>query len=391
MGQCLSDPFGFSLKLGVFHARNLKHAIAHSIFFSAGIAAETAGQAACQKAMASISGEIRKRITDDVETWRRKALLHGLEVYGGSPTNASRRMRAQSWPRSAMQQLPADQVEIGIVQEVSGLSDLVTKGSVPIPDYRASREPEDESSPSKSSRSVGSPHLVITDTGVPLNAIPTSSSMRTAKTSMAVKRQLSFSFKEQINAGTTSDFEPNSLLVEDQNETLANGASLQRELRGKETHSRRWSMGSSLGENGQKRPDKSSSLRETGAEEAQVRRWSVGSTSGENGQKRPHKVSSLLDRMEEHDSPNGFARGAVIGESTGPQLFASRITEACSNACYYCSVKPFKDESRHFLRQHLAIICISLEGLLSRIPGATPAGGFDALVFNQDTHMQWAR
>jgi hypothetical protein len=76
---------------------------------------------------------------------------------------------------------------------------------------------------------------------------------------------------------------------------------------------------------------------------------------------------------------------------TGPQIFAARIAEACSNACYYCSVKPFKDESRHFLRQHLAIICISLEGLLSQIPGATPAGGFDALVFNQDTHMQWAR
>lgn len=361
---------------------------------AAGIAAETAGQAASQKALASISGEIRKRITDDVETWRRRSLLHGLETYGTSPTNASRRMRAQSWPRTAIQHLPAeysDQLEIGIVQEVSGLSDIVTTGPVPIPDYCVSREPEDESLPSKSSRSVGNPHHIVTDTGVQLNVIPTSSSIRTAKTSMAVKRQLSFSFNEQRNAGTTSDLKPNSHLVEDQSEKLENGPSHLRELRGEETYSRRWSIGSSLGENGQKRLDQSLSLRETEAEEAQVRRWSVGSTCGENEQKRPHKVSSLLDRTEEHDSPNGFASGAVIGELTGPQIFAARIAEACSNACYYCSVKPFKDESRHFLRQHLAIICISLEGLLSQIPGATPAGGFDALVFNQDTHMQWAR
>lgn len=317
--------------------------------------------------------------------------MHGLEACGGSPTNASRRTRAQSWPR-AMQQLPAeypDQLDIGIVQEVPDLPDVIT-GSVPVP-VRASREPEDETSPSKSSRCLGSPHNAITETGVQSSATPSSSSMRIAKTSMAVKRQLSFSFIEHINTEAISDFRPNSHLDKDQSEKLANGQSRLQELRGEETHSRRWSIGSSLREVEQKGPNEPSSSRETGAEEVQVRRWSVGATLGENGQRMSHKVSSLLNRMEEYDSPNGFASGAVIGELTGPQTFAARIVEACSNACYHCSVKPFKNESRHFLRQHLAIICISLEGLLSRIPGATPAGGFDALVFNQDMHMQWAR
>lgn len=361
--------------------------------FSAGIAAETAGQAACQKALASISGEIRKRITDDVETWRRKALLHGLDS-GGSPISTTRRMRAQSWPRAAMQPLPAeytDQLEIGVVQEASGISDLLTTGSVPIP---ASREPEDETSPSKS-RSVGNPQRVITYNGVQFNEIPTSSPMRTANVGVAVKRQLSFSFKEETDVNAvTSDFVPDVQLVEDQSETkekLANGLSYLRLARCEEIQSRRWSVGSSFGENGQTRRDKSSGLRVSGVEEAQTRRWSAGSSFVENGQKKPEKVSNLLDRMDEEDLPNAFANGAAIGELTGPQIFAARIAEACSNACYYCSVKPFRDESRHFLRQHLAIICISLEGLLSRIYGAMPAGGFDALVFNQDTHMQWAR
>jgi len=365
--------------------------------FSAGIAAETAGQAAYQKALASISGEVRKRITDDVETWRRKALLHGLDSEG-SPINTTRRLRAQSWPRAGMQQLPAgytDSLAIGVVQEISGLSDLVSIGSVPIPEYRASRDVEDDTSPSKSSRFVRNPHDVITDNGVLFNALPTSSSMRTANTSVAVKRQLSFSFKEktEVNA-LASDFIPDSQLVVDQSEAkgkLADGLSDLREASSEEIQSRRCSSGSSLGENGQAGRDKSSGLSVSGTEEAQIRRWSGGSSFGENGQKRLEKVFNLLDRMEEEDLPNAFANGAAIGELTGPQMFAARIAEACRNACYYCSVKPLRDESRHFLRQHLAIICISLEGLLSPIYGATPAGGFDALVFNQDTNIQLAR
>jgi len=119
-----------------------------------------------------------------------------------------------------MQQLPAeytDPLEIGLVKEVSGLSDLVTMGSAPIPEYRASREPEDETSPSKSSRFVGNPQRVITDNGVLFNAIPTNSSMRTAISSVAVKRQLSFSFREKTDVdAVTGDFIPDLQLAEDQ-------------------------------------------------------------------------------------------------------------------------------------------------------------------------------
>ncbi|XP_024372189.1 uncharacterized protein [Physcomitrium patens] len=362
---------------------------------AAGITAETAGQAACQKALASISGEIRKRITDDVEAWRRKKMQ---ETLGGSPTNGSRRMRAQSWPRAAMQHVPAEfthQVDIGSVQEASDLSDAVTTAAVPTPNVCVSREPGDENSHSKSSRFEGSPHKVNTDPGFHLNGMPIRSSMRTAKASLAVKRQLSFSL-EQTNENTESanGVKLNSAVIKGQNETrekLANGLSQLRELASEELQSRRWSLGSSLEVIGPKRSDKLSGSRGTEVEEAHMRRWSVGSSSEGKGQKRHDKFSNHLDKMEEQNVMIGHINDEVVVELTGSRMFSSRIVEACSNARHCCSEKPFRDESRHFLRQHLAIICISMEGLLSRIEGATPTGGFDALVFNQDSHLQRAR
>lgn len=367
-----------------------------------GIAAETAGLAASRKALASISGEIRKRITEEVESWRRKSLqdtdfktplssdlsisdnLRGLTSSGFCQT------RTQSWPRAAQQRPPAEALllssESKNINEPFLICDQLIGESTSVRVLHAHSVPEIDSSMTGESIPEVSPKHVLAEAEAHKNSVVDISTVKLLKSFGAVKRQLSFSMKEHTT--TSIDMAPTLGVTSSQTDKKLGSVNCNSEkLKALENHSNNKpfshiSRVTSDNLNGSLVMDITS-----------TDTWSTRPSSRNNLQRKEDSpVDTMSTRCEEtHIEVHEASEASLQPEITKLQTLAERVLQACNNACSFCSLEPFKDASRHCLRQYLAVVCVSLEGLLSRIQGATPAGGFDALVFRSDAHVQYDR
>lgn len=368
---------------------------------STGIAAETAGLAASRKALASISGEIRKRITDEVESWRRKSLqdtdfktplssdLSISDNLRGPTTCGFRETRTQSWPKAAKQRLPAEALllssESDYIHEPFLVCDQLIGESTSTRVLHGRSVPETDSLITEESIPEVSPNHVVAEAEAHKNSVVDISAMKVLKSFGAVKRQLSFSMKEHTNtridvAPTLGDSQTDKKLgsVNCNSEKLK---ALEDHLHNKPFSHISRVISDSL--NGSLVMDIAS-----------TDTWSTGPSTRNNLQsKEDSPVDTMSTRCEKaHVKVHEASFEASLQpEFMKLQTLAERVLQACNNVCTFSSLEPFKDDSRHCLRHYLAVVCVSLEGLLSQIQGATPAGGFDALVFHSDAYVQYDR
>lgn len=357
-----------------------------------GIAAETAGLAASRKALASISGEIRKRITDEVESWRRKSLQDTdfkTPLSSDPSISGFRQTRTQSWPKAAQQRPPAEALllssESENINEPFLTCDQLIGESTSVRVLHAHSVPEIDSSITGECIPEVSPKHVVAEAEAHRNSVVDISTVKVLKSFGAVKRQLSFSMKE--HSSTSIDVAPTLGVTSSQTDKKLGSVNCNSEkLRALQDHLKNKPfshisrvISDSL--NGSLLMD----ITDT---------WSTRPSSRNNMQRKEDSpVDTMSTRCEEtHIKMNeaSFEASLQPGFTKLPTL-AERVLQACNNACSFCTLEPFKDDSRHCLRQYLAVVCVSLEGLLSRIQGATPAGGFDALVFRSDAHVQYDR
>lgn len=368
-----------------------------------GIAAETAGLAASRKALASISGEIRKRITEEVESWRRKSLqdtdfktplssdLSISDNLRGPTTSGFCQTRTQSWPKAAQQRPPAEALllssESENINEPFLTCDQLIGEITSVRVLHAQSVPEIDSSITGESIPEISPKHVVAEAEAHKNSVVDISTVRVLKSFGAVKRQLSFSMKEHTT--TSIDVAPILGVTMSQTDKKLGSVNCNSEkLKALEDHINNKPF-SHISRVTSDRLNGSLVMDITSTDT-----WSTRPSSRNNLQRKEDSpVDTMSTRCEEThiEVHEASFEASLQPEFTKLQTLAERVLQACNNACSFCTLEPFKDDSRHCLRQYLAVVCVSLEGLLSRIQGATPAGGFDAMVFRSDAHVQYDR
>ncbi len=407
-----------------------------------GIAAETAGLAASQKALASISGEIRKRVIDELEIWHRK--MHIQQMNGDSESSqsvskfesqaeplqqscqqissfmASPAARGQSGPSSTNPQLssegPAPLFPLEISEPPTGSIGEFLSEAVSISGAHESVVPEHEVLSSNVDRQEVSPQHVIIKDGSYTVMSETSSSEKVAKHITAAKRQLSFSLKgrtftghkdtlgKQPGLGHAVDHVATTVQekVVCRPEEPGSGGdkpdiispeelpinACQQGQRNESPH-----LEDLLMERQRKVPivpgREVFCEQETGfMSHLQKRLTDYFRAIASNGEYElpalihASQIEAKERTVDRHSSMTGKQ------ELSGSMSLANRLTEACAKAYDCCSRDPFVDANRHLLRHHLAAICFSMEGLLLQITGVAPPGGFDAFVFEPDSRSQ---
>lgn len=404
-----------------------------------GIAAETAGSAACQKALASISGEIRKRITDDAELWRRKVQSHllgrdmrdsrsydSLEMLtsvtqqsaGGTSTIAHHLSRFQSSRVASKQRLPPlDSVLSSNLESLEQPSGESGPEPTSISGVQTTTDSETESKVAGGDRLEVSPQHLTAPTGAYMSIVQICSTVEVAKSNMTVKRQLSFTMKgrttvstECSTGGQASIYTKGRAETRHEKQCISNSEELVRR-QGDDAiiTTQRSDMSTSV--HGKRRvaicleelmkgPREFAGPGSNSQQEGQIAGQEMhisGASLKFNTPEKVHKQESPIvteawsDFKQPHKAPYKQENIVVQQDPDKALLLAGRVTQLCSKAQDCCSVKPFEDENRNSLRHYLAAVCVSLECILSRFHSATPPGGFDALVFQHDPPLQPSR
>jgi hypothetical protein len=406
-----------------------------------GIAAETAGLAASQKALASISGEIRKRVIDELEIWHRK--MHIQQMNGDSESSqsvgkfesqaeplqqscqqtssfmASPAARGQSGPSSINPQLssegPAPLFPLGISEPPTGSIGEFLSEAVSISGAHESVVPEHEVLSSNVDRQEVSPQHVIVKDGSYTVMSETSSSEKVAKHITAAKRQLSFSLRGRTFTGDkdTLGKQPGLGHAVDHVATVQEKVVCRPEEPGSGGDKPVIISPEELPINACQQGQRNESPRLEDLLMERQRKVPIVPGREVFCEQKTGFMSQLQERLTdyfratasngEYDLPAlGHAsqiepkertvdrHSSMIGkqELSGSMSLANRLTEACAKAYDCCSRDPFVDANRHLLRHHLAAICFSMEGLLLQITGVAPPGGFDAFVFEPDSRSQ---
>jgi len=406
-----------------------------------GIAAETAGLAASQKALASISGEIRKRVIDELEMWHRK--MHMQQMNGDSESSqsvgkfesqaeplqqscqqissfmASLATRGQSGPSSTNPQLssegPAPLFPLGISEPPTGSMVEFLSEAVSISGAHESVVPEHEVLSSNVDRQEVSPQHVIVKDGSYTVMSETSSSEKVAKHITAAKRQLSFSLRGRTFTGDKDTLGKQPALghAVDHVATVQEKVVCRREEPGSGGDELVIISPEELPINACQQGQRNESLRLEDLLMERQRKVPIVPGREVFCEQETGLMSQLQERLTDYlraiasngeyelpalDHPSQIEpkertvdrHSSMIGkqELSGSMSLANRLTEACAKAYDCCSRDPFVDANRHLLRHHLAAICFSMEGLLLQITGVAPSGGFDAFVFEPDSQSQ---
>jgi hypothetical protein len=385
--------------------------------------------------LASISGEIRKRVIDELEIWHRK--MHIQQMNGDSESSqsvskfesqaeplqqscqrissfmASPAARGQSGPSSTNPQLssegPAPLFPLGISEPPTGSMGEFLSEAVSISGAHESVVPEHEVLSSNVDRQEVSPQHVIVKDGSYTVMSETSSSEKVAKHITAAKRQLSFSLRGRTFTGDkdTLGKQPGLGHVVDHVATVQEKVVCRPE--DKPVIISPEELPINACQQGQR--NESPCLEDLLME----RQRKVPIVPGREVfcEQETGFMSQLQERLTDYFraiASNGeyelLALGhasqielkertvdrhsSMIGkqELSGSMSLANRLTEACAKAYDCCSRDPFVDANRHLLRHHLAAICFSMEGLLLQITGVAPPRGFDAFVFEPDSRSQ---
>lgn len=405
-----------------------------------GIAAETAGLAASQKALASVSGEIRKRVIDELEIWHRK--MHIQQMNGDSESLQSvGKFESQAEPlQQSCQQIssfmaspaargqsgsstnpqlfsegPAPLFPLGISEPPTGSIGEFLSEAVSISGAHESVVPEHEVLSSNVDRQEVSPQHVIVKDGSYTVMSETSSSEKVVKHITAAKRQLSFSLRGRTFTGDKDTLGKQPALghAVDHVATVQEKVLCRPEEPGSGGDEPVIISPEELPINAcqQRQRNESPCLEDLSMErqrtvpivpgrevfceqetgfmsQLQERLTDYFRAIASNGE---YELPALDHRSQIEPKERTVDRhSSMIGkqELSGSMSLTNRLTEACAKAYDSCSRDLFVDANRHLLRHHLAAICFSMEGLLLQITGVAPPGGFDAFVFEPDSRSQ---